>query len=599
MQPGNYAVDADRKINWKVFQIIWPYMLEHKARIGIALVCLVLSKAASVTGPFLLKYIVDGLGMDSSNGLPAESLLVVPAALIIAYGFARLSMILLGEIRDTVFGRVTERALRRIGLQVFKHVHGLDLDFHLNRRTGGLSRDIDRGTNGISFLMRFFVFNIAPTLIEITLVIGLLFYNYGIAFAAITMSSVVLYILFSMVTTDWRTQFVREAAKADSQASTISIDSLLNYETVKYFTNEDYEANRYDVALKTWEKARRKNRLSLLSLNAGQALIITVAMTAMMWLAAQRVTEGTMTIGDFVLINAFMMQLFIPLNFLGFVYREIKGSMANIENMFALMELSSGVKNINNAPDLEITKGAISFNKVSFHYRPDRPIVKDLSFDIRAGEKVAIVGASGAGKSTLVKLLFRFYDPSQGSILIDGQDISQVSQHSLRQVIGIVPQDTVLFNQSIFENIRYGNPEASDAEVLQAIKLAHLQSFITELPDGAETVVGERGLKLSGGEKQRVAIARTILKRPPILVFDEATSSLDSKSERSILSALQEISQGHTSMVIAHRLSTIVDADRIVVMDHGCIVEQGSHRELLAKKARYFELWTAQLRDQA
>ncbi|MEJ6774074.1 MAG: ABC transporter ATP-binding protein/permease [Porticoccaceae bacterium] len=599
MQPGNYAVDADRKINWKVFQIIWPYMLEYKARIGIALVCLVLSKAASVTGPFLLKYIVDGLGMDSSNGLPAESLLVVPAALIIAYGFARLSMILLGEIRDTVFGRVTERALRRIGLQVFKHVHGLDLDFHLNRRTGGLSRDIDRGTNGISFLMRFFVFNIAPTLIEITLVIGLLFYNYGIAFAAITMSSVVLYILFSMVTTDWRTQFVREAAKADSQASTISIDSLLNYETVKYFTNEDYEANRYDVALKTWEKARRKNRLSLLSLNAGQALIITVAMTAMMWLAAQRVTEGTMTIGDFVLINAFMMQLFIPLNFLGFVYREIKGSMANIENMFALMELSSGVKNINNAPDLEITKGAISFNKVSFNYRPDRPIVKDLSFDIRAGEKVAIVGASGAGKSTLVKLLFRFYDPSQGSILIDGQDISQVSQHSLRQVIGIVPQDTVLFNQSIFENIRYGNPEASDAEVLQAIKLAHLQSFIAELPDGAETVVGERGLKLSGGEKQRVAIARTILKRPPILVFDEATSSLDSKSERSILSALQEISQGHTSMVIAHRLSTIVDADRIVVMDHGCIVEQGSHRELLAKKARYFELWTAQLRDQA
>jgi len=599
MQPGNYAVDADRKINWKVFQIIWPYMLEHKARIGIALVCLVLSKAASVTGPFLLKYIVDGLGMDSSNGLPAESLLVVPAALIIAYGFARLSMILLGEIRDTVFGRVTERALRRIGLQVFKHVHGLDLDFHLNRRTGGLSRDIDRGTNGISFLMRFFVFNIAPTLIEITLVIGLLFYNYGIAFAAITMSSVVLYILFSMVTTDWRTQFVREAAKADSQASTISIDSLLNYETVKYFTNEDYEANRYDVALKTWEKARRKNRLSLLSLNAGQALIITVAMTAMMWLAAQRVTEGTMTIGDFVLINAFMMQLFIPLNFLGFVYREIKGSMANIENMFALMELSSGVKNINNAPDLEITKGAISFNKVSFNYRPDRPIVKDLSFDIRAGEKVAIVGASGAGKSTLVKLLFRFYDPSQGSILIDGQDISQVSQHSLRQVIGIVPQDTVLFNQSIFENIRYGNPEASDAEVLQAIKLAHLQSFIAELPDGAETVVGERGLKLSGGEKQRVAIARTILKRPPILVFDEAPSSLDSKSECSILSALQEISQGHTSMVIAHRLSTIVDADRIVVMDHGCIVEQGSHRELLAKKARYFELWTAQLRDQA
>tara|TARA_B110000046_G_scaffold181151_1_gene212896 strand:+ start:1 stop:1527 length:1527 start_codon:yes stop_codon:yes gene_type:complete len=506
-------------------------------------------------------------------------------------------MIILGEIRDTVFGRVTERAMRHIGLQVFKHVHELDLDFHLNRRTGGLARDLERGTRGISFLMRFFVFNIVPTVVEIMLVTAILFYNYGITFAAITVISVILYVGFSIVTTNWRTEFVRQVATADSEASTISIDSLLNYETVKYFTNETYEADRYDVSLRTWETAKRKNRLSLLSLNAGQATIITLSMTLMMGLAAQRVALGTMTIGDFVLINAFMMQLFIPLNFLGFVYREIKGKMANIENMFALLDLSSGVNDIDQAPDLKVNAGAITFENVSFHYRPDRPIVKNLNLTISPGEKVAIVGASGAGKSTLVKLLFRFYDPSEGRIVIDGQDIRNICQHSLRRVIGIVPQDTVLFNQSIFENIRYGNPQASDAEVEQAIELAHLKDFINELPEGAATTVGERGLKLSGGEKQRVAIARTILKRPPILVFDEATSSLDSTSERSILSALQEISQGHTSLVIAHRLSTIVDADTIVVFDHGTVVEQGSHDDLLAQNGHYAELWSAQLRS--
>lgn len=592
MRSSDYSDNAEQKINWKVFQIVWPYLLEYKARIVLAIVCLVLSKAASVSGPFLLKNIVDTLSEGGAN-----SLILVPVALVIAYGFARFSMIILGEIRDTVFGRVTERAMTKIGLKVFKHVHRLDLDFHLNRRTGGLSRDIERGINGISFLMRFFVFNIAPTLIEIALVIGIFFFNYGIAFAAITMFAVVLYILFSMVTTDWRTAFVREAAQADSVSSTISIDSLLNHETVKYFTNEEYEANRYDRALLDWEEAKRKNRLSLLGLNAGQGLIISVAMTSMMWLAAERVAEGSMSVGDFVLINAFMMQLFIPLNFLGFVYREIKGSMANIENMFSLLDLTSGVKDITDAPELQITGGVISFNRVSFHYRDDRAIIRDLSFTIQSGEKVAVVGASGAGKSTLVKLLFRFYDPNTGSISIDGQDVSQVSQQSLRRAIGIVPQDTVLFNQSIFENIRYGDPQASDEEIFQAIRLAHLEDFIAQLPQGSATVVGERGLKLSGGEKQRVAIARTILKRPPILIFDEATSSLDSKSERSILSALQEISEGHTSMVIAHRLSTVVDADRIIVLDQGSMVEQGSHRELLSLKGRYFELWTAQLRD--
>lgn len=592
MEPSDYAINANRKINWKILQVIWPYMQRYRNRIVISMACLVLSKGASVAGPFILKHIVDDL-----NGEGVSSLALVPIALVAAYGFARFSMIILGEIRDTVFGRVTERAMRHIGLQVFKHVHELDLDFHLNRRTGGLARDLERGTRGISFLMRFFVFNIVPTLVEIIMVTAILFYNYGITFAAITVVSVILYVGFSIVTTNWRTEFVRQVATADSEASTISIDSLLNYETVKYFTNETYEADRYDVSLRTWETAKRKNRLSLLSLNAGQATIITLSMTLMMGLAAQRVALGTMTIGDFVLINAFMMQLFIPLNFLGFVYREIKGKMANIENMFALLDLSSGVNDIDQAPDLKVNAGAITFENISFHYRPDRPIVKNLNLTIRPGEKVAIVGASGAGKSTLVKLLFRFYDPCEGRIIIDGQDIRNICQHSLRRVIGIVPQDTVLFNQSIFENIRYGNPRASDAEVEQAIELAHLKDFINELPEGAATTVGERGLKLSGGEKQRVAIARTILKRPPILVFDEATSSLDSTSERSILSALQEISQGHTSMVIAHRLSTIVDADKIVVFDHGSVVEQGSHDDLLAQNGRYAELWSAQLRS--
>jgi ATP-binding cassette subfamily B protein len=591
--------DPDKKINWKLFQIIWPYLLEYKFRIGVAVACLVLSKAASVYGPFLLKDIVDTLSpaasLESAPSLP--NFLVVPIGLVLAYGFARFSMIILGEIRDTVFGRVTERAMRRVGLQVFVHVHNLDLDFHLNRRTGGLARDIDRGTSGISFLMRFFVFNISPTLIEIALVIGLLFYNYGLEFAAITMVSVVMYILFSLVTTDWRTQFVREANKADSAANTRSIDSLLNYETVKYFTNEKYEARLYDLALEDWETARRKNRLSLLSLNGGQALIITVAMTAMMWLAAQRVTDGIMTIGDFVLINAFMMQLFMPLNFLGFVYREIKGSMANIENMFDLMALSSKVTDLADAAELKVTQGHIRFDQICFDYQSDRQILKNISFDIKPGEKVAIVGASGAGKSTLVKLLFRFYDPTQGRITIDGQDIRMVSQESLRVAIGIVPQDTVLFNSSIFDNIRYGKPEASDEDVHNAIRLAHLETFIKQLPDGVNTMVGERGLKLSGGEKQRVAIARTILKRPPILLFDEATSSLDSKSERSILAALREIAEGHTSLVIAHRLSTVVDADRIVVLDQGTIVEQGNHEQLLALDGHYADLWSSQLRS--
>ncbi len=423
--------------------------------------------------------------------------------------------------------------------------------------------------------------------------------NYGPGFAVITIIAVILYIGFSMVTTDWRTEFVREAAQADSKASTLRIESLLNYETVKYFTNEDYEAARYDSALQAWEQAKRKNRLSLLGLNTGQALIISVAMASMMWLAALGVADGSMTIGDFVLINAFVLQLFLPLNFLGFVYREIRGSTANIENMFALMSLSSKIHQPDDAPPLNITQGAISFNKVSFAFSPERPILKSLDLRVEPGTQVAIVGASGAGKSTLIKLLFRFYDSDQGHIAIDGQDITAVNLESLRQAIGIVPQDTVLFNDTIFENIRYGNPNATDQQVHRAIELAHLAEFIAVLPEGSDTIVGERGLKLSGGEKQRVTIARTILKQPPILVFDEATSSLDSQSERSIMSALQEISKDHTSLIIAHRLSTVVNADKIVVLHQGALVEQGTHDQLLDKKGRYFDLWTAQLRDQS
>ncbi len=592
MNHGTYEEEPHQKINWQIIRIIWPYLMEYRNRVLLALGCLILAKLGNVVSPFILKHIVDGLPSDSSK------LVAVPVALVLAYGFARFANVLFGELRDTVFGHVTERAMRKLGLEVFRHLHNLDLDFHLNRRTGGLSRDIERGTTGISFLMRFFVFNIVPTFIEIFMVVGILLFNYGWGFALITLVAVVVYVWFSVAATEWRTQFVRDANMADSASNTRAIDSLLNFETVKYFTNEEFEAQRYDYELGKWETARRKNRLSLFSLNGGQALIIALAMTAMMWLAAYRVTAGTMTIGDFVLINAFMIQLFLPLNFLGMVYREIKGSMANIEKMLQLLEVTPSVNDRTDANSLALDTGSIIFDKVSFSYRSDRNILSQVSFTIEAGQKVAVVGASGAGKSTLVKLLFRFYDLTGGSITIGGVDISTVSKHSLRRAIGIVPQDTVLFNDNIFENVRYGNPQASDADVDTAIRLAHLDAFIRQLPDGHQTKVGERGLKLSGGEKQRVAIARTILKRAPILVFDEATSSLDSKSEQAILAALREVAQGHTSLVIAHRLSTVVDADRIVVLDQGRVVEQGTHEWLLEQRGYYADLWFAQQKAQ-
>ncbi len=589
MRHGSYHPEVeDASFNWQTLRTLLPYLLEYRGRVLLALGCLVAAKVASVGLPFILKHIVDA--MDTGE----HKILVLPLGLLLAYGSVRFANVLFGEIRDTLFGRVTERAMRRIGLAVFNHLHRLELGFHLNRSTGGLSRDIERGVSGVSFLLRFMVFNIVPTLFEIALVVGVLLVNYSVWFALTTLVAVVLYVAWSVVATDWRTGYVRAANQADSQSNSRAVDSLLNFETVKYFTNERFEAERYDRDLAQWEQARRKNRLTLFALNGGQALIIALAMTVMMVLAGRNVVAGTMTLGDFVLINAFMMQLFMPLNFLGFVYREMKGSMANVERMFDLLRRTPAIKDAPDAQALAISRGEIEFREVSFGYGPDRPILDRVSFSVRPRQKVAVVGASGAGKSTLVKLLFRFYEVDEGAVLIDGQDIRTVTQDSLRRAIGIVPQDTVLFNASIYDNIRYGRIDASEEEVQEAIRLAHLDDFIARLPDGHNTLVGERGLKLSGGEKQRVAIARTILKRPPILVFDEATSSLDSRSEQSILQAIREVSRGQTSLVIAHRLSTVVDADHILVMDQGRIVEQGSHQALLATRGRYARLWQLQ-----
>ncbi|MBW3163466.1 ABCB family ABC transporter ATP-binding protein/permease [Ferrimonas balearica] len=584
---------AFSEVNWGTLKSLLPYLMEFRTRVALALLCLVVAKVASVGLPFILKHVVDGL-----DGKGTSAVITLPLGLLVAYGAVRFSNVLFGELRDTLFGRVTERAMRRLGLRVFEHLHSLDLDYHLGRQTGGISRDIERGTAGISFLMRFMVFNIGPTLLEIAMVMGLLWWNYHLGFALIVGVAVVLYITFSVIATEWRTHFVREMNQAESQSSSRAVDSLLNFETVKYFTNEAEEARLYDQGLAQWELARRKNRLSLFALNAGQALIIALAMTAALILAATDVISGAMTLGDFVLINAFMMQVFMPLNFLGFVYREMKGAMANIEKLFGLLDVKAKVVDGPEAKPLQPGPGRIDFDDVRFQYHPDRPILKGIRFTVEPRQKVAIVGSSGAGKSTLFKLLFRFYDVSEGAIRIDGQDLRNVTQHSLRSAIGVVPQDTVLFNTSILENVRYGRVSATDQEVWEAIRLAHLDGFIERLPEGIDTLVGERGLKLSGGEKQRVAIARALLKRPPIMVFDEATSSLDSHSEKSILTALQEVALEQTTLVIAHRLSTVVDADSIVVLEDGEVVEQGTHDALLQRQGHYARLWALQ-RQQA
>lgn len=587
---SDYQPDQD--IDWKVFKRVIPFLLEYKARVALALLCLVAAKLASVGLPFVLKQLVDDL--DQKISQPELIALSIPVGLLIAYGFIRLMNVLLGEVRDTLFGRVTERAMRRIGLQVFEHLHALDLAFHLQRKTGGLSRDIERGTNGISFIMRFMVFNIVPTFLELLLVMGILWQQYRIEFALIVLVAVVSYVWYSKSMTDWRTQFIRKANKADNESNTRAVDSLLNYETVKYFGNEQFEAAQYDEDLAQWEQARRQNRLSLFALNAGQALIISISMTAMLSLAAYEVIHDQMSLGDFVLVNAFLMQIFMPLNFLGFVYREIKGSMANIERMFGLLNVSPAIQDKSDAKALALKGGSIEFRHVNFAYDPKRPILESLNLNIKPGERVAIVGSSGSGKSTIVRLLFRFYDVTGGAIFIDGQDLRDIAQHSLRSAIGIVPQDTTLFDSSIRENIRYGRPKASDDEVWRALEMAHLKTFIEQTPEGLDTLVGERGLKLSGGEKQRVAIARTILKNPEILIFDEATSALDSASEAAVMRAIDSVSKGKTSIMIAHRLSTVVNADRILVLSQGRLIEEGSHSELLAIKGSYAQLWQMQ-----
>ena len=585
---------ADHKPDWKVIAGLWPYLTEFRGRVALALSLLVLAKLATVATPVALKYIVDYL--DQNRG--ADMLLWIPVVLVVAYGSLRFGATLFNELRDAVFARVAERAMRRVSLRIFEHLHRRELGFHLDRKTGGLARDIERGTNGISFLLRFTLFNIVPTILEILLVAGILLVVFNVGYVLTILVAVVVYVVFSIKITEWRTKFVREANARDNQSNSRAIDSLLNYETVKYFNNERYEAELYDQDLDDWEKARLKNRLSLATLNAGQALIIGVALIVIMAMAVGEVASGEITLGDFTMINAYLIQLFIPLNALGFVYREIRQALVNVERLFKLLGDKPAIQDAPNAKPLVVDNGEVRFENIHFAYRPDRPILQDVNFTIPAGHTVAVVGASGAGKSTLARLLFRFYEVDQGAIRIDGQDIRTVTQDSLRSAIGVVPQDTVLFNDTLYRNLAYGRPEATEEEVYRAARMAHLEDFIHSLPEGYETKVGERGLKLSGGEKQRVAIARVILKNPPLLILDEATSSLDSLSEQAILGALKEVSQQRTTLVIAHRLSTIRDANTILVMDGGRIVESGSHNDLLARGGHYAQLWEQQHRSE-
>ena len=590
-----HAMGASRQQqDWQVVKNLLPYLSAYKARIIFTIICLVAAKAANLGVPILLKHIVDAMSIQT---IP-KALLVVPVSLIVAYGLLRLSASLFSELRELIFSKVTEHAVRQVGLQVFNHLHALSLRFHLSRQTGGMTRDIERGTRGIQSLISFSLYSIIPTLIELAMVLGYFSYAYDIAFVVVTFIALVCYVVFTVKVTEWRTHFRREMNNLDSKANQRAVDALINFETVKYFGNEAYEADRYDANLKKYAQAAIKSQKSLAYLNFGQQIIIVVGLVLILGLASQGVSRGQMTIGDLVLVNVLMIQLYIPMNFLGVLYREMKQSLTDIDRMFSLLQTDQEIADEPNAPLLKIKNPELGphvvFHKMSFFYEANRGILNDISFEMLPGQTTAVVGQSGAGKSTLSRLIFRFYDVQGGAIYLDEQDIKSVQQASLRKAVGIVPQDTVLFNDTIGFNIAYGKPGASQQEIEAAAKSAQIHDFISRLPKGYDTDVGERGLKLSGGEKQRVAIARTLLKNPALLVFDEATSALDSETERSIQKELNELAKNRTTLIIAHRLSTITHAHQILVMAEGKIIERGTHEALLALGLSYSEMWRAQ-----